>query len=442
MGLQTVTAQPLSIDSCRQMALRHNKDLQSAALSVTAADYTRRSTRGLFFPDLSLSGLAGYMTASGEYSVPSALLPIMQYNPVMGAMVPQAGTGAYFPGLDLKYKVQDFYSLGLMLKQPIYMGGKIIAGYKKSKIAVELYRQNQRKTEAEVIQQVDEAYAKVVKARELQQVAERYRELLVELDKNVESAVRHGMRMQADRMKVQVRLDEVALQLRRAQNGVRLATMNLCHAIGSPLNTPLQVGEEYPAIDDARLLSTMDVQARPEYQMLAYKAELAQQDVKMARSELLPHLALLARYGYTYGLKVNDKAVFDEFGFTGAVTLSVPLYHFGERHNKLKAAKIQHEQSMLEMASKAELMQLELTQAANNLDEARLEVSLAEKTQETAFTSMQISKKQFDAGVEPLSNYLESQAEWQKAYESVVDAHFQLYLSSVNYLRAAGLLVQ
>lgn len=431
----------LSIDSCRNMALQHNKDLQSAALSVKAAEYTRKSTRGLFFPDLSLDGFALYSNTTLDLAIAGGMLPVFAPNPTVGGLAPN-GNYAYFPGANINADLKGIYGASLVLKQPLYMGGKIMAGYKKSKIAVDLFRQNQRKTEAEVIQQVDEAYAKVVKAKELLQVAERYGELLQELDKNVESAVRHGLRMQADRMKVQVKLSEVQLQIRRAENGLRLAKMNLCHVTGQPLHTPLAVSDNYPAVEDALQLSAVDIMARPEYQMLEYQAQLAEQDVKMTRAELLPHLALLAKYGYTYGAHVNDRNLIDKQSFLGGVTLSVPIYHFGERINKLKAAKVKAEQAKVEVQSKSEKMMLELTQASNNLDEAKLEVSLSEQTQEEARASMEITRKQFEAGTEPLSDYLEAQAVWQKAYEQCVNAHFQLYLSAVNYLRAAGLLVQ
>lgn len=435
----SASAQTLTIDSCRAMALQHNKDRQQAALSTEAAIYTMRSTKALFFPNISFVGAAGYLTDNGSLGVEGGMLPVG----ALGAtgFAPN-GQYAYFPGLDMKVKARDMYTASLMLKQPIYMGGKIRAGYRKSQLAVDLYRQLERRSEAEVIQQVDEAYAKVVKARELEQVAQSYLTLLEELDKNVESAIRHGMRMEADRMKVQVRISEVKLQIRRAQNGVRLATMNLCHAIGSPLDTPLQVTADYPAIDDAQALATMNVQSRPEYQALAYQTQLAEQDVKMARAEHLPQVALLAKYGYTYGIQVNNHALLDGFGFAGGVVVNVPIYHFGEYANKIKAAKVKRKQAELELESKAELMTLELTQAANNLDEARLEVSLAEQSQESAHATMLICRKQFDAGVEPLAGYLEAQATWQKAYEAQVDAHFQLYLASVNYLRTTGQLVK
>ena len=149
-------------------------------------------------------------------------------------------------------------------------------------------------------------------------------------------------------------------------------------------------------------------------------------------------MSLSAKYGYTHGIEFNNRTLLDGWNFAGGVTLSIPLYHFGEYTNKLKAAKTKLQQSQTDMANKKELMLLELAKAANGVDESRLEVSLAEKTRQQAEESMKLSGKQYEAGVEPLSDYLEAQALWQKACEAEVGAHFQLYLSSVEYLRAAG----
>ena len=51
-----------------------------------------------------------------------------------------------------------------------------------------------------------------------------------------------------------------------------------------------------------------------------------------------------------------------------------------------------------------------------------------------------VSKSQYEVGLETLSDHLEAQALWQQAYETQVDARFQLYLNYVAYLKAAGTL--
>lgn len=327
------------------------------------------------------------------------------------------------------------------MKQPIYMGGKIRSAYAISKTAVEIARQNERLTDAEVIMQTDEAYANVVKAEEMVEVAKRYRELLTELDKNVENAVRHGLRHKSERTKVQVKINEADLQLLRAHNAVTLSKMNLCRLIGKSLSSDISLSHEYPMVADVNTLRQSDISLRPEVAMLDGQVEIAEQQVKIARSAMLPQLALMAKYGYTNGVKVNGRTFLDGWNFGGGVTLSVPLYHFGEKSNKTKAAQAKQQQLQLEREDKMELMMLELTRASQNVEEAKGEITLAQKSLEQAETNMQLSKQQYDAGFETLSDYLETQALWQQAYEAQVDANFRLYLASITYLKAAGLLV-
>ena len=60
----------------------------------------------------------------------------------------------------------------------------------------------------------------------------------------------------------------------------------------------------------------------------------------------------------------------DKGSFSVLLNVSIPLFHFGERSNKVRAAKAKLMQSRLEQENMNEQMMLELTQAANNLDES------------------------------------------------------------------------
>ena len=436
-------AQTLTVDSCRTMALQNNRQKQQAALKTKQAEYTKKSTHALFFPDFSLSAAEIYDMDKGTLSFDMNAMAA----PLLGTLAPILGSmgipveGLKLPNLDIDYKMGWMFTGGIVMKQPIYMGGKIRSAYAISKTAVEIARQNERLTDAEVIMQTDEAYANVVKAEEMVEVAKRYRELLTELDKNVENAVRHGLRHKSERTKVQVKINEADLQLLRAHNAVTLSKMNLCRLIGKSLSSDISLSHEYPMVADVNTLRQSDISLRPEVAMLDGQVEIAEQQVKIARSAMLPQLALMAKYGYTNGVKVNGRTFLDGRNFGGGVTLTVPLYHFGEKSNKTKAAQAKQQQLQLEREDKMELMMLELTRASQNVEEAKGEITLAQKSLEQAETNMQLSKQQYDAGFETLSDYLETQALWQQAYEAQVDANFRLYLASITYLKAAGLLV-
>ena len=428
----------LTLDQCRQLALDNNKRMVAASKQTQAAHYTVKSYKGNFFPNFIASGTGLYSTADGTFNIPGGNLPTFLPD-ANGQPTPNGGF-AYFPGIDLNYKVRTVWMGGIQVEQPIFMGGKILAAYRMATLGKQMAQLNENLTATEVILETDQAYALMVKAQEMNKVAESYHAVLQELMKNVQSAYKHGLKSKNDVLKVQVKLNESELSIRKAENALRLANMNLCHLIGKPLTETLQISDDFPVIEQALETQINDITARPEYSLLNKQVDMAKQQVKLSRSELLPQVGIRGSYDYIHGLKVNEQTLFDKGNFSVMLNVTIPLFHFGERINKVRASKAQLEQVRMEQADLNEKMLLELTQAANNLDEAKLQTALADRSLEQADENRRISKGEYEAGLEPLSDHLEAQALWQQAYETKVDAHFQLYLSYVKYLKAAGIL--
>lgn len=426
----------LTLDQCRQLALDNNKQMASASKQTLAAHYTMQSYKGNFFPNFMASGTGLYSTAHGSFGIPGGNLPTFIPD-ATGQFLPNNGF-AYFPGIDLNYKVRTVYMGGIQIEQPIFMGGKITAAYRMATLGKQMAQLNENLTSTEIILETDQAYALMIKAQEMNKVAESYNAVLQELLKNVQSAYKHGLKSKNDVLKVQVKLNESELSIRKAQNALRLANMNLCHLIGKPLTETLQISNDFPIIEQTLETQINDITARPEYNLLNKQVDLAKQQIKLTRSELLPQIGIRGSYDYIHGLKVNEQTIFNKGIFSVMLNVSIPIFHFGERTNKVRAAKMKLEQTQLEQADLNEKMLLELTQSANNLNEAKLQAELADQSLLQADENRRISKGEYEAGLEPLSEYLEAQALWQQAYETKVDAHFQLYLNYVKYLKAAG----
>lgn len=426
----------LTLKQCREMALKYNKEMAAADKQTKAARLISLSYKANFFPNFTASGTGLYSTADGSLGIPGGNLPVFLPNPTTGELV--SSGFAYFPGLNLDYKVGTVYTGGVQVEQPLYMGGKIRAAYKMSQLGREMAHLNEALTSSEVILNTDKAYVQLVKAKEMKKVAEKYHLLLTELSKNVKSAHQHGMKPQNDVLKVQVKLNESELSLRKADNALRLAAMNLCHYIGQPLLAKIDISDDFPEVGQTWKIQTSDITARPEYGILSKQAAIAEQEVKLNRSELLPRIGVKGSYDYLHGLEINDETFMKKGSFSVFLNVSVPLFHFGERTNKVRSAKVKLEQTRLEQENANEKMLLELMQAANNLDEARLETELSNRSLEQAEENMKVSGKQYEVGLETLSDYLEAQLLWQQAYQTKVDAHFQLYVNYIAYLKASG----
>lgn len=433
----TMNAQEiLTLSKCRTMALENNKQMAAAIKQTQAARYTEKSYWANFFPNFTASGTGLHSTMNGNFNIPGGNLPTFIPD-ATGQILPNNGF-AYFPGIDLNYKVRTIYMGGIQVEQPIFMGGKIKAAYKMATLGKQMAQLNESLTSTDIILETDQVYALMIKAQEMNKVAESYHAVLQELMKNIQSAYKHGLKSKNDVLKVQVKLNESELSIRKAQNALRLASMNLCHLIGKPLNETLHISDDFPIIEQQLETQINDITARPEYNILDKQVDLAKQQVKLTRSELLPQIGIRGSYDYIHGLKINEQNMFDKGNFSVLLNVSIPIFHFGERFNKVRAAKMKLEQTRLEQADLNEKMLLELTQSANNLDEAKLEAELADQSLLQADENRRISKGEYEAGLESLADHLEAQALWQQAYENKVDAHFQLYLNYVKYLKAAG----
>ena len=67
VSVSSASAQTLTLDSCRAMALRNNKELQMSALKQEAAHWQRKSALTNYFPRVTAVGT--YQWSSREVSL-------------------------------------------------------------------------------------------------------------------------------------------------------------------------------------------------------------------------------------------------------------------------------------------------------------------------------------------------------------------------------------
>ena len=446
--------QVLTLADARAKALERNKEIKKANLTVEQTGYDVKTYKSNYFPRVSLVAIDAYSSSQGDFTIQGGNLPIYTWNPSTGQYVPNVmpqedGTYkmtqyALFPDKTIEYKIKNIFNGGIQLKQPLYMGGKITAAYNMAKLGHQMAKDNIRLTESEVLVRTDEAYSQAVRAKELAQVAQSYKALLTELQKNVESAVKHGMKTRNDQLKVQVKLNEAELSIQKAENAYRLARMNLSQIMGYD-----QLNYDYDVVSPDSLsiepntlvkdvLNAPSINSRPEVTLLQSKTTLSSEQVKLAKSEFMPNLALLGGASYTNGIEVAGRKLIDKISGYVGVTLNIPILTFGERGSKIRSAKAKHQLAEMEEQDLHEKMQLELMQCQNNYNEAQTELLLCQHSLEQAKENMRLTRKQYDVGLEPLSELLDAQALWQSCSANLVEARCQLQLAETKLLKAAG----
>jgi outer membrane protein TolC len=444
LAASTAAGQELTLEQCRKMALERNRKISVAEHNVSRAGLTAKATATNFLPKLSARG-AGYY-GSMENNLKVKIGEIQLFDPadlagkVPPDLLPVFGSMATVnvPDININIKTSNTYIAGLQLEQPVYTGGKITSAYRMSKIGRDIAEISRELTGDEVILETDRAYWACVQTRELHKTAVKFRELVEESYRIVENACKAGMKPQNDLMKVQVQLNRAELELLRAENAIRLSSMNLCFIVGLPADSKIEPSTEETESKPVAVDPDANIFTRPEYAILNKQIELKKQEKLFVRSDFLPQIGIMGSYNYMYGVKMNKELLFDNTSFSALLSVRIPLFHWGEGVKKIRAADHEIKIMQLQSDDMQEKMQLELEQKRNALNEAALELRLTKQSVTQSLENLRMSRDHYQAGMETVSDYLEAQTIWQKAQSDHIISRTKLEISRTEYLKASG----
>lgn len=445
-------AQVLTLDDCVMMAMMSNKQIRATEHMMKEYEHTQKSVYANFFPNISLTASDFYSTIQGS-SVMDIASPIGAYagqqvqnmlplvvNEALERQISQNVTQYVKPlNPDVGFKVKNVMSANVTLEQPLYAGGKISTANRMGKLGVKIASEVHELSREQIIVDVHEAYQLLVKAKEMEVVAHKYDSLLTQVEHDVQSAVKHGMASHNEEMKVAVKKADAELKIRQAENGVRLARMNLCQLIGKPLDSMIE-----PVLpEDDEFIGPIDKDAsvinRTEYQLLELNSQLAQEKVRMEKSAYMPQLGVMMNAGVIDGMELLDSKLFrHKFNMTVGAVLKMPLFHANETRHKVAAAKEAMYQEQIRQQELADKMNLDLQRHANEVDEARLELQLRKRNLDRCEENLRVSRSAYTVGMETLSELLVAQVLWQEAYAELVESRYQTKVKMMKWRKAAG----
>lgn len=446
----------LNLQMCREMALQNSKEIDIAGKQQQKAAFDVLAYRAEYLPKLSVVGLGFYNQKKYNYKLKGGYLPTYKpgadgqlepnivvnpenHQPVIGTDgKPVFNEYAFLPDIKLQLGLRGVYSAGVQLLQPVYLGGKVRAAYRIAKAGEEIAGENIRRNRADVVLSVDEAYWQLLRVEEQAAAAAKYLKVVEELLENLKNARAVGMATMNDVLKAQVRYNDARLMLQKARNGSVLARMNLCRLVGLDLETNIRLEDALTAkVNDLIWALDSSVTQRPDYNMLEQEVNLREREEALTRSDFLPQIGLTAGYGYSGGVKLNGD---DEANatFSALATVQIPVFHWGEGRNKLRAVRLEKEISLLNLKKSSELMRLEVVSSRFNIEDALTQVQLAQEAFLQAEENLKVSSDQYQVGMENLTSLLEAQAQWQQAWSEWIDAKALLHLSESRYLKAIG----
>lgn len=462
----------LSLDSCRALALRNNKELKIAQEKIKAAHYEKKAAFTNYLPNFSATGtylrnqrevsLLSNEQKEGLSTVGNTLQPQFQAtmqqiaaaNPDLGQLLaPLAALDIASPlntiGTSLtdalRTDTRNMYAGAVTLTQPIYMGGKIRAYNKITNYAEKLSMAQHETNVQEVILSTDEAYWQVISLVHKKQLAESFLQLVQKLDSDIEKMIREGVATKADGLSVKVKVNEAEMTLTKVNDGLSLAKMVLCQLCGIDITTPIQLTDEnlenlpMPYTNVEKHVETA-YENRPEIRGLELATDIYKQKVNVVRSEYLPSVALLGNYIVSNPSVVNGFEKKFKGMWNVGVMVSIPIFHWGEGSYKVKAAKADARAAQLQLDEVKEKIELQVHQSSFKVNEAAKKLAMAEKNLDKADENLRYANLGFREGVIPTSNVLEAQTAWLSAQSEKIDAQIDVKLTDVYLKKSLGIL--
>lgn len=410
----------MSLSQCREMALQNNEDLKKADNSLRKAQLEKKIASLNFFPKIDGSAGTAYMVEEAD---------------VMGNSLIMKGT----------------YMAGLSLAQPLYTGGKILSGRKIADAGLECAKESARKTRMDVIYDADNAYWTYLSVLDKVKMLERYEVQMDTLKSQIQASVNANMATDNDLLRVEAKTSDIKYQLQKARNGAEICRMVLCNVTGLDFDTDIVLKDTMFVVDRPQM-NSYGTSLRPELKLLENQVKIGREQVKIARADILPTLAVSLGYTYYGNLKMeglvdagNGNYIpftqsFDD-GFTVAMaTLSVPLCSWGAGLKKIKKARLDVENAVLDLEKNRKLMDIEVASSENNFREGYMLVETARIGLEQAKENLRVMKNKYDASLLSLTDLLEAQSLWQQAESNYIEAKAQYKIYETEYLRATGVL--
>ncbi len=366
----------LSLDSCRTLAKEYSRSLQQKNQDILAAEAQRKDVFTKFFPQVAARGL--YLHMEKEFKLIDWSQPLGAFNFIIPNKLRDLGT------VDLR----NVWVGNVTAIQPLYMGGKIVSGYKMAGMAERLQHELKQTAATEVESKVDETYWQVVSLASKEKLIKQLLTLLKQTNKDVDAAIAAGMATKADGLTIRTKLSEAEVKLSQVENGLELSKMLLADLCGLGESNTFTLEDEGSM--DIPLLNASNkqdeqslaeaVERRSEIRSLRLVDSIYAKRVSMETASLSPKLYGFASYSMTNPNSFNGTKK----------TFGGPIRTTEDAHKAYASAL---------------------------------------KAVEMAKENMRYAEIGYKEGVIPLLNYTMAQTAWMSAQDNLIDTQIKVRLS-------------
>lgn len=400
----------LNLDKVLEIALTDNPDIKVADKTIETKKYAKKESLSGLFPSVSVS-------ASGVKNIEVATMAM-----AMGDQVIKVKMGRPY-----NYQMQATAALPIFAPQ---LWKSISLSEESVQLAVEQARQSKINT----IASVKSAYYQLLLARDSYKVLKASEATYQRNADDTKNKYNVGSVSEYDKLTADVQLASIKPNVLAAENGLKLAEMNLKVLMGIDVNEPVKFVGELKDYEESLFADLMTLQSETSLEnnsalrQLDYNERILRMSEKINKLGYLPTLAIALQGGWS---AMPDKFNPFDAPFYGsssvALSFSWTLFDGLQKYMKTKQNKLSLESLEIQRENVLRQLELAVTASLNNIETAAEQVVSNKENMLVAQRAYGISEKRYDVGSGTQLELISSQV-------NVLNAQLQYYQSIYEFL--------
>lgn len=430
-----LTAEPkaVSLDECLTIALSDNPTVKIADMEVERLDYSKREVIGQLLPTIDFGATYSRMLAKQVMYMNMDGFGDMGGNGNDGAEENSRAGEKKDNGI--KMGLDNSYSLGFQASLPL-IAPQLWKSIGVSDTQILRCLESARQSRQSLVNQVKNAYYTLLLAQDSRKVIQESYDMAALTNRTYQQQREAGAASDYDVLRTSVAMKNIEPEIVQADIAIKQARLQLLILMGLDSNFELEAASQlsdYEASMYETVLSiNPDYSGNSDLRLLDIDSNLLKQNLDIQKLAFVPTLALTANYNWT---SMSNGSPFSNFRWnpysTIGVTLSVPIFHGGQRINKVKQAKIQYAETQWQRENLERSISMQVDLAIDNIQLNVKQIASSSESVAEADSAHTIMEKSFGIGAASYLDLRDSEL-------SLTRARLAYYQAIYNYLVAGS----
>jgi len=410
---------PLTLQECIEVALKTLPLVRLSFRQLDAAVARKEQARSQWLPELTFSGVQRRQGPTVSFTIP---------NPITG--VPTS----------IEIVKRDMRTLTAEFRQSLLSFGRKSASIQGATYQVNAVSETVRAVQSQLVLMVTEAYANVLAAQAMEEVARQAVERVKVVLKTAQARYEAGVAPKFDVLRAEAELAAAEEQLLTARNGVALAKAALNQLLGRPTDAPIELTplpEPMEVAPEALKSEPFIKQAlahRPEIKSVEWQIRSAEEFLKLAKADKNPLVLLTGSY-----VRQTRTGFAENYQWGVNLVVQFPIFDSGRRESVVKEREATLEQALAQREQQERQIALEVEQAVRNFQVALQRLKTARAALVSAEEAFRLAQVRYEGGVGTQVEVWDAQVALTRARANEVQALYDAHKAFARLVYSTGL---